>query len=97
MLAWALSLGRDTDTVRNEVGTLQTIATWRGFRRERLVDPSRLPMIACPTLWLWGTRDPFAAVGLGRSWAAAMPTASSAPSSPSRRTLPTTSASSGRR
>lgn len=74
-LDWVLSVANDTDTQRNEVLVVQSIASWRRFRAARLFDPARLSGIDQPTLWLWGADDPIATVDHGRAWAAAMPDA----------------------
>jgi len=74
-LAWGLSMMNDTPTMANEVATIQSHATWRGFRAGRLVPVDVLGRIAAPTLWLWGGADPFGAPELGRSWAGRMPSA----------------------
>lgn len=72
-LAWGLSMMNDTPTMRNEVSLIQSAATWRGFRRGRLVPADVLGRIKAPTLWLWGDADPFGAVELGRAWAGRTP------------------------
>jgi len=63
----------DTVTMQNEVAVIQLGATWRGFRAGTLLAPGELPRITAPTLWLWGTRDPFGSVEIGRAWAGVKP------------------------
>jgi pimeloyl-ACP methyl ester carboxylesterase len=72
ILDWSVSLANDTDTNRDDVQVLQSIASWRRFRSDRLYDPARLAGLSQPTLWLWGNDDPIATVGQGRAWAAGM-------------------------
>lgn len=75
LAALALSIYNDTDTLRNETALLQSSLGWRGFRRSGLFDPAALSRIGRPTLWLWGTEDPYATVDRGRKWASSMPQA----------------------
>lgn len=74
-LALIRSIYNDTDTLTNETAQLQAILGWRGFRRGGLFDPADFRRIDRPTLWLWGTEDPYAPVAEGRAWAGAMPDA----------------------
>jgi pimeloyl-ACP methyl ester carboxylesterase len=75
MLDLLLAMYNDTDTLANETAQLQAVLGWRGFRRGALFDPADFRWIDRPTLWLWGTEDPYAPVTEGRAWAAAMPDA----------------------
>lgn len=74
-LALGLAIYNDSATLRNETLQLQRILGWSGFRRGGLFDPADFGRVTRPTLWLWGTRDPYATVEMGRRWAASMPDA----------------------
>lgn len=65
----------DTPTMATDVALIQQVANWRGFRPGWLVPVDQLAWINAPTLWLWGSREPFGPVALGRSWATLMPRA----------------------
>ncbi len=59
-LDWYLSLLRDTDTMRNEVGVAPlVILPIRGVNTRVLLTPELLATITAPVNFLWGEDDPF--------------------------------------
>jgi 2-hydroxy-6-oxonona-2,4-dienedioate hydrolase len=68
-----LALLRHTDTMRNEFAPARTlISPLRGLAQLYLTDET-LSAIACPTLFVWGTRDPFGGEATARALVARIP------------------------
>lgn len=70
-----LALLRHTDTIRNEFAPARTlISPIRGLERLYLSDEV-LSAVACPTLFVWGGRDPFGGESTARALVARIPDA----------------------
>jgi 2-hydroxy-6-oxonona-2,4-dienedioate hydrolase len=68
-----LALLRHTDTMRNEFAPARTlISPLRGLERLYLTDDT-LATVACPTLFVWGGRDPFGGETTARALVARIP------------------------
>jgi pimeloyl-ACP methyl ester carboxylesterase len=68
-----LALLRHTDTMRNEFAPARTlISPRRGLERLYLTDET-LSAVACPSLFVWGTRDPFGGEATARALVARIP------------------------
>ena len=74
-LACYAALMAHTDTLRNEFAPARAlISPLRGLARLHLPDDV-LHRVACPTLFIWGGRDPFGGAAVGRALVDRMPTA----------------------
>lgn len=68
-----LALLRHTDTMRNESAPARTlISPVRGLQRLYLTDED-LAAVACPTLFVWGERDPFGGEATARALVSRIP------------------------
>jgi 2-hydroxy-6-oxonona-2,4-dienedioate hydrolase len=68
-----LALLRHTDTMRNEFAPARTlISPFRGLAQLYLTDET-LSAVACPTLFVWGSRDPFGGEATARALVARIP------------------------
>lgn len=74
MLAWTVSLLRDTDTFRSETDN-NTFITLRGQRPELLVTDEELDRLNLPVLLLWGDEDPNGGRAEAEALAARLPDA----------------------
>ncbi len=75
-LDWYLGLQRHTDTMRNEVRLISSLASLRGRWDPALLLPEDLlARVATPTLFLWGADDTFGGEDLARRMVTAMPDA----------------------
>jgi hypothetical protein len=75
-LACYAALMAHTDTLRNEFAPARAlISPVRGLARLHLPDDI-LKGVACPTLFIWGGRDPFGGAAVGRALVERIPTAS---------------------
>ena len=75
-LAWFQSMMRDTDTLRNELHANPRLGTpIRGLNREVLFNDEVLGSIEVPTMFAWGTADPFGGMEAARAFAARIPCA----------------------
>ena len=75
-LACYAALMAHTDTLRNEFAPARAlISPLRGLARLHLPDEI-LRRVACPTLFIWGGRDPFGGAAVGRALVDRIPTAS---------------------
>jgi len=63
---WRVTLGRDTDSMRNERDMVRAIVSGRTFRPGLTFDDAELAGIEQPTLFVYGTADPVGAVGVWR-------------------------------
>lgn len=76
MLDWFLSMLRDTDTMRNETGSLPRIMTlWKGMNDSVLLTDDLLERVVTPTHLLWGEHDPFGGADTARAFTARFPDA----------------------
>lgn len=57
---WYSSLLCNTDTLEHLVREIRAIATPFGYRRGTVLSDDTLATLAAPTLYLWGSEDPFA-------------------------------------
>ena len=74
-LACYVALMAHTDTLRNEFAPARAlISPLRGLARLHLPDDV-LRRVACPTLFIWGGRDPFGGASVGRALVDRIPTA----------------------
>ena len=74
-LACYAALMAHTDTLRNEFAPARAlISPLRGLARLHLPDDV-LRRVACPTLFIWGGRDPFGGAAVGRALVERIPTA----------------------
>jgi pimeloyl-ACP methyl ester carboxylesterase len=74
-LACYLALLRHTDTMRNEFAPARAlISPFRGLERLHLPDDV-LTRVECPTLFIWGGRDPFGGTDAARALVARIPDA----------------------
>jgi pimeloyl-ACP methyl ester carboxylesterase len=71
-LAWLQALLRESDTMRNDRRFLRRGLTWRGTRPERVITDEEVHALEQPTLFYWGTGDPFGSADFGRSLADGM-------------------------
>ncbi len=74
-LRWFLSLLRDTDTLRNEVGAAPRLATLRGFDDATLLPSAVLRRVTAPTLFVWGEDDPMGGAAIARQFVSELPAA----------------------
>jgi 2-hydroxy-6-oxonona-2,4-dienedioate hydrolase len=76
MLDWCVSVQRDTETMRNELGTMAVMGTFRrGFDPLLTIGVATLGAVRSPTHFLWGDHDVYGDPEVGRRAAAAMPAA----------------------
>ena len=74
-LACYVALMAHTDTMRNEFAPARAlISPLRGLARLHLPDDV-LRRVACPTLFIWGGRDPFGGAAVGRALVDRIPSA----------------------
>jgi 2-hydroxy-6-oxonona-2,4-dienedioate hydrolase len=74
-LACYVALLAHTDTMRNELAPARSlISPLRGLSRLHLPDDV-LGQVVCPTLFIWGGRDPFGGAAVGRAVVDRMPNA----------------------
>ncbi|HET8785388.1 MAG TPA: alpha/beta hydrolase, partial [Candidatus Limnocylindrales bacterium] len=74
-LACYVALMAHTDTLRNEFAPARAlISPLRGLARLHLPDDV-LRRVACPTLFIWGGRDPFGGAAVGRALVERIPSA----------------------
>jgi pimeloyl-ACP methyl ester carboxylesterase len=75
-LDWCVSLLRDTDTMRNEVGVARLVVLpIRGANTDVVLGPELLARITTPVTLLWGDDDPFGGVDTAERFAAQLPNA----------------------
>jgi 2-hydroxy-6-oxonona-2,4-dienedioate hydrolase len=74
-IKWRVSLGRDTDSMRNEREMVRSIVDWRrgSFRSGLTFTDEELAAIEHPTLFVYGTEDPVGSVDIWRHVAELMP------------------------
>jgi pimeloyl-ACP methyl ester carboxylesterase len=73
MLAWFVSLLRDTNSMRNEIDTNPRLMTMRGFVEETRLPASLLGAITTPAYLLWGEEDPLGGAEIAEKFAAQIP------------------------
>ncbi len=72
-VAWMRALVNRTPTVANERAAVPPVAGLRGQRSEVLLSDSLLRRIEAPTMFVWGTDDPFGGTEAAEAFAARVP------------------------
>lgn len=75
VVACFTALLRHTPTMRNEVDAGPRIMSLRGMNSSILIPQETLRRIQSPTLFVWGTADPFGGADIARSFTAHLPNA----------------------
>ncbi len=70
---WSSSLFSHTRTARHDFDLLARALTWRGIDPELRFEIELLRDVRCPTLVLWGERDPFGGADVARRLERALP------------------------
>lgn len=76
VVACFTALLRHTPTMRNEIDAGPKIIGLRGLNESILIPPETLRQVRTPTLFLWGTADPFGGADVARAFSAGVPNAS---------------------
>jgi len=63
---WYVALSNHTDTMKHEVAAINQFLVGGEMQPEYLMHDTDIQKITIPTLWLWGTDDPFGGVALGK-------------------------------
>ena len=72
-VAWYQALLRRTPTVGNELAAVPPVLGLRGQRAEALLPDAVLRRIQAPTLFVWGTDDPFGGTSVAEAFAPRVP------------------------
>ncbi len=63
---WYLSLSNNTDTMKNDSGIINILLRNGKLNPEFILTDSEIQKITVPTLWLWGSDDPFGGIDIGK-------------------------------
>jgi pimeloyl-ACP methyl ester carboxylesterase len=76
MVAWTVTLMRETDTLANDMRASPRVVTpIKGMNRELLLTDEALARITMPVLFLWGDEDPNAGESIAADFTARLPNA----------------------
>jgi 2-hydroxy-6-oxonona-2,4-dienedioate hydrolase len=72
---WGVAVVRDTCTMREDLGLMARLGSFRGFEPSLTIRDDELATLRSPTLLYWGTLDPYGAEDVARRLASIIPDA----------------------